>query len=64
MELSINYLFSVFIPGLLFWWALLLIIARIMSKVTENSWAKDLMVTFIQSIMILLLMPILFELLM
>ena len=52
--------FSSAIYTLLFWWGIFLVFQRITNRYpTSNSWKKDIILTFIQSAIVLLLLPVL-----
>ncbi|MCH1626452.1 hypothetical protein [Fredinandcohnia quinoae] len=45
---------------LLFWWVILLFFQRATNRYpVRNTWKKDIILTFIQSVVILLLLPVL-----
>jgi hypothetical protein len=43
----------------LFWWAILLVFQRATVRYPKNSWKKDLGITFAQSILVIVLFPVL-----
>lgn len=46
--------------SLLFWWALFLVLQRLANRYPKNnSWKKDIILTFIQSALVLILLPVL-----
>lgn len=48
------------IYSLLFWWALFLVLQRVTNRYPEsNSWKRDILVTFIQSALVIVLLPVL-----
>ncbi|MDW0113248.1 hypothetical protein [Sporosarcina saromensis] len=58
-----NEMYSSFgsaIISLFIWWGLLLVFQRIIYRDPQrNSWKKDLLLTFIQSVVVLLSLPLL-----
>lgn len=52
--------FSSALYALLFWWVVFLIFQRMTNRYPKNnSWKKDIIMTFIQSAIVLILLPIL-----
>ncbi|ESU33974.1 hypothetical protein G3A_03510 [Bacillus sp. 17376] len=52
--------FSSALYALLFWWGVFLIFQRMTNRYPKNnSWKKDIIMTFIQSAIVLILLPIL-----
>jgi len=52
--------FSSAIYTFLFWWVVFLVFQRITNRYPySNSWKKDIILTFIQSAIVLLLLPVL-----
>lgn len=52
--------FSSAIYTLLFWWGIFLVLHRITNRYYKNHpWKRDIIVTFIQSIVVLVLLPVL-----
>ncbi|WP_442600078.1 hypothetical protein [Neobacillus sp. D3-1R] len=55
--------FHTVLSTLLFWWLILLVFQRVTNRFPKkNTWKKDIILTFFQSIMILILLPVLFDL--
>lgn len=52
--------FSSAIYTLLSWWVLFFVLQRLANRYPKNnSWKKDIILTFIQSVLVLILMPVL-----
>jgi hypothetical protein len=50
---------SSIIYTVLFWWGILLVFQRLTKRYpNKNTWKKDIIITFFQSIMIMILFPI------
>ncbi|WP_025026931.1 hypothetical protein [Caldalkalibacillus mannanilyticus] len=54
-----EYSYEIIIPNVMFWWFFLFVLARLMRKTTQNTWEKDLLVSLIQGMMIMILVPVL-----
>lgn len=51
--------FSSIVLGWLFWWIALLFFQRLANRYPEkNTWKKDIILTFFQSIFVIILLPI------
>ncbi|WP_077618392.1 hypothetical protein [Bacillus sinesaloumensis] len=44
---------------LLFWWTVFFIWRRLVNRYPENNWKRDIVLTLIQSVVVLILLPIL-----
>ena len=52
--------FNTVLYSLLFWWALFLVLQRLSNRYPKNNtWKKDILLTFIQSALVLILLPVL-----
>ncbi|KAA0542920.1 hypothetical protein FZW96_21095 [Bacillus sp. BGMRC 2118] len=52
--------FSSAILTLLFWWIILLFVQRFLNRYPQkNSWKRDITLSFIQSFIVLILLPVL-----
>lgn len=48
------------IYSLLFWWALFLVLQRVTNRYPKpNSWKRDILLTLIQSALVIVLLPVL-----
>ncbi len=43
---------------LLFWWVIFFVWQRLVYRYPNNNWKRDIIVTFIQSLVVLMLLPV------
>jgi len=46
------------ILALLWWWGIFLVFQRLKNRYQQNTWRKDFVITFAQSLIVILLLPL------